>query len=148
MPLRDKVSHGKRILVGISAGKALVGHVKEGIMSTSLDGVTDLSPLSFRGVNTGRVVRASVEQEDAAGRSCLDVGHHSLKVEANRVLVVVTVLCHFQPRVLHHRIVVGSGRSRKVDLFRTRVEALQEGTSDPKRTRARNGLCDGDTILL
>ena len=64
MTFLDEVSDSKRILVGISTGKALVCHVKEWVMTLLFDHVTDHSPLLFSGVNAGRIMCASVQQDN------------------------------------------------------------------------------------
>lgn len=90
--LLDEVTERKRILVGVTAGKALVGHVKEGEVVTLLNGISDLHPLLLSRINTSGVVGAGMEQHNATLGHGLDVGNHSVKVEANGVLVVVPVL--------------------------------------------------------
>lgn len=62
--LLNEVADRKCVTGGITGGKALVGHVKEGEDLLLLDNVGDLLPLFGSGVDTGRVVRASVEEDD------------------------------------------------------------------------------------
>jgi hypothetical protein len=52
-------------------------------------------------------VRASMEQEDAVLWRVLDIRDHALEVEANGVLVVVSVLLNLETGVLEDRAVVG-----------------------------------------
>lgn len=47
MALRLEVSDRESILLGIAAGKALVGHVKERVMLLFLDDIAYLPPLLF-----------------------------------------------------------------------------------------------------
>jgi hypothetical protein len=94
--LLDEVAERKGVLVGVATGKALVGHVEEGKVVARLDGIGNLDPLVLGGINTSWVVGAGVEQDNAALGHGLDVGDHSLKVEANGVLVVVAVLLDLQ----------------------------------------------------
>lgn len=107
MTLLDKVSNGKGILVGVTAGKALVGHVEEGKVVLLLDNLGDLLPLLRGGVDTSRVVGAGVEQEDAAQGSGLEVGNQTVKVKADGVLVVVAVGLDLEAGIAEDSLVVG-----------------------------------------
>lgn len=69
---------------------------------------------------------------------------HALKVESDRLLVVVRVALDLESRILHDRDVVAPGRSREVDGLGVGVEALEERSSDAKSSSARDGLSDGD----
>lgn len=138
----------KSILVGVTAGKALVSHVEEGEVLAVLDSLSNLDPLLLGRVNTSWVVSASVEQDNAALGHGLDVGHHAVKVEANRVLVVVAVLLDLQARVLEDSIVVRPGWIGDVDSLRAGVVTLKEGTANAQSTSARDGLGDGDTVFV
>ena len=146
--LLHEVTRSESILVSITAGKALVGHVEEGKVALLLHDVANLAPLVLSRVNTGRVVSASVEQDDAVLRSSLDVGKQTLKVETDSVLVVVAVLLHLETGILKNSVVVGPAGSGEVDLLRVRVEALQESTTDSQSTGTRDGLGDNETVVL
>lgn len=100
------MAQSESILVSVTTGEALVSHVEEGKVSLSLDGLRDLLPLLLGGINTSGVVRASVEQEDAALGSGLDISDHALKVEADGLLVVVAVLLNLQTGVEEDSLVV------------------------------------------
>jgi hypothetical protein len=141
------VTERKGVLVGVTAGKALVGHVEEGEVVTGLDRVGDLDPLLLRRINTSWVVCAGVEQDNAALGHGLDVGDHALEVEANGVLVVVAVLLDLQARVLEDGIVVRPRGGGDVDGLCAGVVALEEGTTDAESARARDGLGDGDAVF-
>ena len=95
MALLDEVAERVGILVGIARGEALVSHVEEGVVVALLDSVADLPPLLLGRVNTSRVVCAGVEKDNAALGHGLDVGDHSIEVEADGVLVVVAVLLDY-----------------------------------------------------
>lgn len=105
--LLDEVTESEGVLGGVTTGKALVGHVEEGEVVTSLDSLSNLGPLLLGGVYTSRVVGTGVEQDNAVLGHGLDVGNHSLKVKANGVLIVVAVLLDLQTGVLEDGIVVG-----------------------------------------
>ena len=146
--LRDEVPHGKCVLVGIPTCETLVGHVKESVVVAFLYRVADLPPLLLGRVDTGGIVCTCMEQEHAVFRGRLDIREHAVEVQPDRVLVVVPVVRHFEPRIIHHRFVVGPGWIGEIDLPCPRVEASHEGPSNPERARARDGLCDGDAIFL
>jgi hypothetical protein len=94
--LLDEVANGEGILVSVSAGEALVGHVEEGVVVILLDNIAQSAPLLLGRVNTSRVVSASVEKDNAALGHLLDVLDHTLKVETDGVLVVVAVLLNLE----------------------------------------------------
>lgn len=146
VPLGHKVPQRKRILVGITARKPLVRHVKEGEVLSRLHSLGDLPPLLLRRVHTRGIMRARMQQEDAPLGRALDVSHHAVEVKPDRVLVVVPVFLDREPGVLEHRGVVGPGRGRDVDLLRARVPALQERTADSERARAGDRLRDHQAV--
>ena len=75
-----EVPDGESILIGITAGEALVSHIEERIMLFLLDNVTNLLPLRFRWVDACGVVRAGVQKNNAGLRSRLKIGQHTLEV--------------------------------------------------------------------
>lgn len=138
----------KGVLVGVAAGKALVGHVEEGEVVAILDSLGDLDPLLLGRVNAGGVVGASMEQDNAALGHGLDVGDHAIEVEANGVLVVVAVLLDLQAGVLEDSIVVRPRGVGDVDGLCAGVVTLEEGATNAQSTGARDGLSDGDATFL
>lgn len=66
MTILFEQSHSKRILVAITTGESLIGHVKEWIEVALLDQLRQLGPLLGVRVNAGRVVCACVQQDDGA----------------------------------------------------------------------------------
>lgn len=146
MALLDKVADGKGVLVDVATGEALVGHVEEGKVLLLLGDLGELHPLLGGGIDTGRVVSAGVQEEDAALGGGLHVGNHALKVEANGVLVVVAVLLDLEAGVEEDGLVVGPRGGRDVDLLLAGVEALEEGGADSQGTSAGDGLGDGDAV--
>ena len=145
--LLDEVTEGEGILVGVARSEALVGHVEEGVVLALLDGVGDLHPLLLSRVDTGGVVGAGVEQDNAALGHGLDVGDHAIEVQANSVLVVVPVLLDLEAGVLEDGGVVRPRGSGDIDGLRVRVVALEEGAADAKGTGTGDGLGDGDAVL-
>lgn len=144
----DEVTEGKGILVGVTAGKALVGHVEEGEVVARLDSLSNLDPLLLGRIDASWVVGAGVEQDNAALGHGLDVGNHAVKVEADGVLVVVTVLLDLQARVLEDSIVVRPRGSGNVDGLCAWVVTLEEGATNAQSTSARDGLSHGDAAFF
>lgn len=145
MALLDKMPHRKGVLVDVAACEALVRHVKEGKVSSILDCLRDLLPLLERRVDSRRIMRTCVEQEHASLGCSFNIAHHPFKVEANRLLIVVSVLLHLKAGILEHSRMVRPGGCRDVDLLGARIEAREEGAADAKRARTRDGLRDGET---
>ena len=148
MALLDEVANGEGILVSVSTGEALVGHIEEGVVAVLLDNVAQSAPLLLGRVDTSGVVSASVEKDNAALGHVLDVLDHTLEVETDGVLVVVAVLLDLEARVLEDSIVVGPTGVGDVDGLVARVEALEESTTDSEGTSTRDGLGDDDSALL
>lgn len=146
--LLDEVAGSKGILVGVTAGKALVGHVEEGEVALLLHDIADLAPLGLGRVDTGGVVSASVEEDDAALGSGLDVGNQTLEVEANGVLVVVAVLGDLETGVGEDGLVVSPAGVGEVDLLRAGVELLEESTTNAQSTGTGDGLGDDEAVVL
>jgi hypothetical protein len=146
--LLDEVTGSKGILVGVTAGETLVGHVEEGEVALLLHDIADLAPLVLGRVNTGRVVGTGVQQDDAVVGGGLDVGNQTLKVQTDGVLVVVAVLLDLETGVLEDGVVVGPAGGGKVDLLRVGVETLKESTADSQGTGAGDGLGDDEAVFL
>lgn len=113
-------------------------------MSLPLDDLADLLPLLLGRVDPGRVVGAGVEEEDALVGRGLEVGLEVVKVEADRLLVVVRVGLYFEAAVLEDGDVVAPGWGGKVDRLGLGVEARKESATDAKRASSRDGLGDRD----
>ena len=106
MALLYEVAERESILVGITAGETLVGHVEQREVTAVANGSLNVLPLLNSGVNTGGVVRASVQQENRVLRSILDIRNQSLNVKTDGLLVVVTVSLHIKVAVVEDRAVV------------------------------------------
>lgn len=146
MALLNEVADSEGILVGVTAGKALVSHIEEGEVALLLDDVRDLLPLLLGRVNTGRVVSASVEEEDTAVGGTLDVSNQTLKVKTDGLLVVVAVLLDLKTGMVEDGLVVSPRGGRDVDLLLAREELLEESSTDTEGTGTRDGLGDGDAV--
>lgn len=144
--LLNEVTDSEGILVGVTAGKALVGHVEEGEVALLLDDIRDLLPLLLAGVNTSGVVGASVEEEDAAVGGSLDISNQTLKVEADGALVVVAVLLNLETGVVEDGLVVSPRGGGDVDLLLAGEELGEESSTNSEGTSTGDGLGDGDAI--
>lgn len=96
MSLLDKVAECIRIGVGVARRKTLVRHVEQREVTTSLDGIADRPPLLGGGVDTSGVVRASMEKEDGAGGSILDIPQKPVDIKTDGLPVVVAVVLDVQ----------------------------------------------------
>lgn len=144
----DEQADGESIFIGVASGKTLVCHVEEWIVLLLLDDLADLSPLVLSRVDTGGIVSAGMEQDDAVVGDGLEIGDQALKVKTNGVLVVVLVWLHLQSGVKEDGFVVCPRRGGDIDGLVMRVMALEEGTTYSQSTSAGDGLGDGDTIFF
>jgi hypothetical protein len=144
--LLDEVADSEGILVDVTAGEALVGHVEEGEVVLLLHNLGDLLPLLLGRVNASGVVSAGVEEEDTAERSGKEVSLETLEVEADGLLVVVAVLLNLEAGIGEDSLVVGPRRGGNEDLLVARVEALKESGTNAQSASAGDGLSDGDTV--
>lgn len=147
MALLSKVSNSISITVSVSTGETLVGGIEESNVVLLLHDLADLAPLSLSRVDSSRVVSTGVEQDGALGRGSLQVLDQTDKVKPDGVLVVVAVLDDLKTGVLEDGIVVGPAGSRDVDLL-AGGETFEESCTYPQGTGSRDGLCDGDAVLL
>lgn len=136
---------GKPANVSAYLGGVLQGthHVEEREVLLLLDEVAELLPLSLGGINTGRVVCTSVQQDDGTLGRSLDIRLHTLKVESNGRLVKVLVLLDLQSRVFSDWDVVTPCRGGEIDGLGSGVVSGQEGSTDSKSSGTGDGLCDG-----
>ena len=80
MTFLNKQPDWESILVRVATRKSLVRHVKERIMLLGFHCITNLLPLSFGRVNAGRVVCASVQQDDASFWGRFDIRNHAVEI--------------------------------------------------------------------
>lgn len=144
--LLNEVPDSKGVLITVTAGKALVGHVEESEVTTLLADIGDLLPLLRGRVDTSGVVCAGVKQEDAALRRSADVLDHTLEVETNCILVVVTVCLDAEAGIREDGLVVRPGRVRDEDLLVAGVETLEESGTDTESTSSGDRLGNGDAV--
>jgi hypothetical protein len=146
--LLNEVAGSEGILVSVTAGKALISHVEEGEVVLLFHDIADLAPLGLGRVDTGGVVGAGVEQDDALLGGGLDVGDQTLEVEADGLLVVVAVLSDLETGIREDGLVVGPARVGEVDLLGAGVELLEERASNAEGTGAGDGLGDDKAVVL
>lgn len=146
--LLDEESDWVGVLVGVTAGETLVGHVEEWVMSLLLEELADLLPLLLSRVDSGGVVGAGVEEDEGVVGGSLEIGDQTIKVEANGLFVVVFVLLDLQARVEEDGLVVCPRRVGDVDGLCVRVESLEECATYSQGTGTRDGLCNGDAVFF
>lgn len=144
--LLDKVTDSVGVLVRVAGCEPLVCHIEKRKVAAILDGVGDGPPLLGGWINTSRVVRARVQEEDAALRGILNIRNESLNVKSDCFLVVVPILLYVQSRVLKDRSVVGPRWGGNINGLGVRVKALKEGAADTKCTSAGDGLGDSNVV--
>jgi len=133
------------ILVEAAGGETLVGSVEEGVKLVALANISDLLPLSLRGVDTCRVVSTGVEENARAGLSALEVGEHASDIEALGRLVEVAVLADVDASSLEDGVVVAPGRVANVE--GGRPELGKEFSNDTESTSAGEGLHASDVFV-
>lgn len=85
-----------------------------------------------------------MQKNDRALVHTLQVLLHTLKVETDRLLVVVRVGLDFESRILEDWDVVTPGWGGEVDRLRVRVVTGEESSGDAEGTGTGKGLSDGD----
>lgn len=148
MTLLDKVPRSKSITIGIPTSETLVRHIEKGKVLLLLDHIADLAPLLLGRVDTGRVMRTRMEHDDTVLRSSLDIGHETLKVQANGVLVVVTVRLDLETGILENGTVVGPAGRGDIDFLGVGIETGEECTGNSQSSRARDGLGYDETAIV
>lgn len=103
----DEMTNGKRVLVSITTGKPLIGHVEESEMTLLLHNSRNFLPLLSSGIDARRVVCACMQKENASLGCSLDISNHTLKVEADRFLVIVAILLNLKTGVTKDCLVIG-----------------------------------------
>ena len=137
MALLHEMSNGKRVSYRVTTRKALICHIKERIMLHFFYHVADLAPLILCWIDSCRVMGASMQQHYASLGCSFQVCNHTIKVQADRILIVVPVLLNLKARVFEDSIVVGPTRSWDEDLFAAGIESSEELATDSQRTCAR-----------
>ena len=146
MALLDKVPQRIGILRGIAGGEPLVGHVKQGKVAASLNGIAYGPPLLGSRIDARRVVSAGMQEEDGVFGSSLDILQQAVDVEADSLFVVIPVTLNVEFAVAEDSAVVCPGWSGEVHSLVVWVESLQESTSNPQGAGTGDGLSDGDVV--
>jgi len=136
-----------RVLLERTRGEALVSRVEPGEETLALHDLCDLAPLLLGRIDTGGVVGASMEKDDSALGSSLEVGEHAVDVETAGGSVPVAVGGDGEVRGLGDGVVVAPGRLGDVDGGSTH-ELGDELGSDAETTGTGEGLDGADATLL
>lgn len=141
----DKVANGKIILGQRPRCEALVGAVEEREQALVAHQLGNLGPLLFSGINSSRVVRVSMENDNVAFGSILQRRHHSLKIQHVGLLVKVGIVLDGQLDVIETLPVDGPCRVGDVNGWGRFGEKLGEkGTAEMDSPGPGNGLKGGN----
>lgn len=140
--LFDKVANGPGVVVEVTAGKALVGAVKEGEQALLLHDLGNIGPLFPGRVDTCGVVGAGVEDDDAAFWRVVKGGREAVKVETAGGGMVIGVRGCREGSVLKDLLVVGPGGVGKENglVLWARKELLEEACTGVERTGSGDSL--------
>mmetsp|Transcript_22395 Transcript_22395/g.76052 ORF Transcript_22395/g.76052 Transcript_22395/m.76052 type:complete len:411 (+) Transcript_22395:288-1520(+) len=144
--VRQEQADRARVVLAVARREALVRHVEEREQLLLLEHRAQRSPLLGRRVHAGGVVRARVQQHNAAPVRSLQVLHHPLEVQPAGRRVVVAVLDLLHAGVAPDVVVVRPRRNRDEHLG-VRVEPLHEVGHEAARARAGEGLHRRDAAL-
>lgn len=89
-----------------------------------------------------------MKKNDAALGGGLEIFYHTVKVQTNGLLVVVSVLHDLQARVFEDSVVVCPARGWYVDLLAGRIMTRKELATNSKGASAGDGLSYCDPIVL
>ncbi len=144
--LLDEVADRPGVVLEVPGREALVGAVEEGEVLLGADDFGDVGPLGAGGVDAGGVVRAGVQEDDAAFGGGVDGRAHAVVVEAFGLRGEVGVGFDGQVDVGEDLVVVGPGRGGEVDglVVGADVEFGEEETAEVDGAGAGDGLEGGD----
>ena len=134
-PRSSKEAGRRRVRVQVPRREALVGDVEKGEQAAGSAQLRQLRPLGGRGVNARGVVRAAVQDYDAALRRRLQVRHHACKVQAHCRRVVVPVRLPLHLLVAEDVLVVAPRRVGDVHHLQRRVSGGRAGQLKTQATR-------------
>src|SRR5690606_12822139 len=120
--------------------KALIGDVKERHQVALLDNLGDFAPLLKRGVNTGGIMAAGVQQNNSLPWQRVQAGQHALKIKSVGGGVVVGISVNLKPGTLEQGTMVFPAGVAN-DNVRVRQQALQKVCAQLQGTRSPQGLC-------
>lgn len=111
-------------------------------MVAGTHGLGDFDPLLLGRVDTGRVVGASVEDEDGEMGSRENGSDQAIVVETTGINIEVRVVRDSGPNVLEDLVVVGPGWDGKIErgLWSARVETGEEQPAKVDSTSSGNSL--------
>ena len=106
-----KISDGPSVRVQATAGKTLVGAVKEGEVVLTLDDVRNLGPLVLGGVHACGIVCACVEDDDRPGGGGLQILDETIEIQRICLGIIVSVLPDIlEPGILENKSMIAPGR--------------------------------------
>mmetsp|Transcript_12570 Transcript_12570/g.25243 ORF Transcript_12570/g.25243 Transcript_12570/m.25243 type:complete len:210 (-) Transcript_12570:405-1034(-) len=144
---RLKVPWGVRILIQTSRCKSLIGHIKEGHMSLLLDGIRNRGPLFFCRIDSSRIVSATMQQNHGSLWSCLDICNHTSKIQANSLLIKVSIGIPWHARQCENILMIWPRWVGNIHRL-ARQELMNELSSNGKRPCPRQSLQRCHTILF
>jgi len=139
-------SDGVSVLFEVSTGEALVGAIHADHVVLSLDHFEDLLPLVVGGVLSGRVVGASVQNDDLLLRCSVEILKHAVAVESSVRSVEISVGLHVETSLGSDSVVSRPGGVGNHDFsVLVRVPFSQEFESNSQGSGSGKGLEGGNT---
>jgi hypothetical protein len=148
MTISQERIHRSHVTLRIARCEALIRRIEEHEMLAILADLGELLPLLDVRVNAGRVVRASVQQNDRSLGRVGDILSHSLEIETSGRRVVVAILLPCKTCIRSDRNVVGPRGIRHVDRRSLGQPALEEVRCNTKSSGTRESLDRGETLGL
>lgn len=111
---RNKVPHRPGVSVQVAARETLVRRVKEGVVLFRQENIRDGLPLLSCGVDARRIVRAGMQQEHRVLRSILQRRNKSIKIEPDRLRVVIRIDALLDADILKDGEMIGCMTSRGI----------------------------------
>lgn len=124
--LLDEVADRPGVADQVARGEALVGGVEEGEVRALAHQRGDLAPLVLRGVDTGWVVCAGVQEDDGSSRRRPQRLEHAIEVKTLGFLGEVGVVGELKADVCEDLVVIGPGWVREVNGGLLRVKFGKE----------------------
>ena len=111
----DEFSHGIGVLVDVTTGETLVGHVHVDEQLALLHEGREFVPLLRSRIDTRGIVSARMKQNDGVLRDLFDVFLGTVEIEAARFRVVVAVGFHVESSMFHDGRVIAPRWIGQVD---------------------------------
>mmetsp|Transcript_5590 Transcript_5590/g.12303 ORF Transcript_5590/g.12303 Transcript_5590/m.12303 type:complete len:333 (+) Transcript_5590:531-1529(+) len=141
--LRQEKPQGRGILFGIAAGKSLVGRIEKDQVSLGANDVGNFLPLFHRGIATGGIVRARVQENNGSIGRPLQILNHAVQIQIVRRAAVVSVRVRGEAAFLKDLEVISPRGIGNVYILAGRIVTGQEFAPDATGARAGQGLDAG-----